>query len=435
MNLAQNVTEEKKARLVKIGKIALNLSAGLILAICLSCDFSKLFQNSDFISSLYVGAKLFAQGRVNEIYAPVGATTFLQAPFDIAAHQFLPYLAADHISSFNYCPLVAVFLAPLSFLSPGWALLVWQIFSVLALAVAIKTLVRGKYADVAFSTSLLFFPTAVSLWLGQTDLIFAVLPFAIGYRLLVKHKPVLAGLVFAIASLKPQMAVLPLFIGLVLSLKKEWRFLAGLAVGIAIMICLNLAIGGFDLFGQWLNNMRLCESVFTNPADAKTDFMRYFIIGLPGVLLLSLFKNSALLLKPYIYAFDALIVFFTAWTCLRFSKNKPDEYCCISYMMIIGLIMMPLILPNYLYYDATTLLIAGCIGCSRPFQHKTHFFSYIVFDALAWILLNVYGLLFLVSRNLAGPIFPLLVTVITYIQIVRTGLINYRVENSACKTN
>jgi len=436
MNLAlRNSTSGDNERPLKFGKIALYISAAFVIVICLSCDFSALFQNSDYISCLYTGGKLFAQGRAAEIYAPLDAKNFYHAPCDIAAHQFLPHLSANHISLFNYCPLVAFLLAPLSYLPPGYSLLGWQATSLCALAIAIKLLVKDRRPDLIFCASLLFFPTAVTLWIGQTDLVFGVLIFSIGYKLLISRRPFYAGLAFAFCWLKPQMLILPALLSLVLLFKKEWRFVFGFAAGIAFMIALNIAVGGTDLFLQWLWNAHLCEAVFTDPNSAKINLVRYLIISLPGVLFLTLFKNSVLLLKPIIYCFDIILIIFTAITCLRFSKTHSDEYSYISFTVILGLLLMALVVPNYLYYDATTLLVAGCICSDKEFQRRVHLPSYIFAEILAVILFNAYAVLFLINKNLANPVLPLIASILTYLLIAKSAWLKYRDVRATNESN
>ncbi len=184
----------------------------IVFILIVYCDFKMpaLMENSDYLSCLYTGARLYATQRWDEIYTPDGATSFAHQPCDIAAHQYLPNFSKSLISEFNYSPLTAWLLSPLSYLPANYSLLIFQLFSVLALTASIWLLVEESSKRIPILwISMLFLPIPITLWIGQVDFIFGFLPFALGYYFMRQQKPAIAGFFFAFASLKPQFIILP----------------------------------------------------------------------------------------------------------------------------------------------------------------------------------------------------------------------------------
>src|SRR6516162_5119981 len=92
----------------------------LVIWLIFYCDIAlpDIVETSDYLTCMYTAAKLYVTHRWDEIYTPYGASTFINQPCDIAAHQFLPHFSKSLIAEFNYCPLLAALLVPLSYLPP-----------------------------------------------------------------------------------------------------------------------------------------------------------------------------------------------------------------------------------------------------------------------------------------------------------------------------
>jgi len=181
---------------------------------------SEQFQESDFIMTFYVAGRLVSDGRARELYPDPSAKTFVNSPFDKAAHEFLPKLPQNSVGAYMYIPLVAGFFAPFSWLDPNVSLLLWQAMSVLALLWCCRQLgqISGAKNSEIFFLAFLFLPIFLTLWAGQLGLTFGLLPLCLGYSLLVKNRPLLAGLVWSLLLLKPQYFLAAAFVALVLLL-------------------------------------------------------------------------------------------------------------------------------------------------------------------------------------------------------------------------
>ncbi len=64
--------------------------------------------------TFYVAGHLAATGRANELYPPSDARSFIDKPFDKAAHALLPQLPKASTGAYMYIPLIAGFFAPFS---------------------------------------------------------------------------------------------------------------------------------------------------------------------------------------------------------------------------------------------------------------------------------------------------------------------------------
>ena len=164
------------------------------------------FQESDFIMTFYVAGRLVSEGRASELYPEPSAKTFVNSRFDKAAHEYLPTLPKDSTGAYMYIPLVAGFFTPFGRLNPNVALLLWQTISVLALLWCCRELAALTAAKTSemFFLAFLFLPIFLTLWAGQLGLTFGLLPLCLGFSLLVKNRPLLAGVIWSILLLKPQ---------------------------------------------------------------------------------------------------------------------------------------------------------------------------------------------------------------------------------------
>lgn len=373
----------------------------LVLLLMLYCDFEMpaLMQNSDFLSCIYSGAKLFALGRFSEIYAPYNATGFAHQPCDIAAHQFLPGFNPNLVAEFNYSPVVAWLLSPLSYLSPHLAMFAWQLLSIGAVVLAIWFLVPKKSRASALRSSMIFLPLPIALWIGQLDLVFGVLFFSWGYYLARNNKLFLSGLVFSFACLKPQFIVVPGLLALVYLAKKEWQFAVGLAAGLIAVMASNLMVGSVELFQQWLANVKLCEKIFT---AADNGLAEHLLVSLPGLMFRFFPPEHFALMKPIVYLSGATLGLWTAWVCVQFRKAHGDSNAWLIYTYVSGLLLMPFVVPAMLFYDLSLFLTIAFVCLDRDAISSLRFpvGQFILAGATA---INVYAIILLSAKSLAFP--------------------------------
>jgi hypothetical protein len=134
-----------------------------------------------------------------------------------------------------YPPHTALLFAPFSLLPFKYATLLWNVLTVAAFAAIVRS-ARRPVANVLPDSRFVFvgaaaFPPFWSLILhGQTTL-FVLTAFWAGWLALERRRPFVAGMAFALLSIKPQFAI-PL--ALLVVVFREWRMIAGAVASIAI---------------------------------------------------------------------------------------------------------------------------------------------------------------------------------------------------------
>lgn len=379
----------------------------LVIACVLYTDLGMphLVQSSDYLTCMYTGAKLYATGRSSEMYAPYGATKFAGMPCDIAAHEFLPNMPKTMVGNYNYSPLVAWLISPLTFLPPNLSLLGWQIISLLALAASGLLLTRDENQRKWFMwCCLIFLPTTFTWWIGQFGIVFGLLPIAAGYRLLLTKREIPAGIAFSFALLKPQFVVVPALLIFVFLLLKRWRVCAGFIIGALVLLGMNLLVGGVELFKHWLWMLRLSEIVFTDPTSGLPH---HLLISLSGSILLNLPLETGRQMKLVIYGFSACLgLLATAAALLKFRAEKDRERL-IRYTLMIGILLMPFLIPHLMYYDLTVVMAIWMFAMDRQLQDELRLPLVKAVIGLS-LLINCYAILFLTNKHFASPMILLL---------------------------
>jgi alpha-1,2-mannosyltransferase len=149
-------------------------------------------------------------------------------------------------------PFYYLWVAPLSLLDYRCAAHLWAVLGVAAL-VASVLLLGGSDARVrrwlgcALALFLLYTPVAETLVSGQKST-FLLLLFTATYALLARGRPLFAGAVFGLVALKPQLL---LVVALAMLAKRDWRFVAGMAVTGAALAAQSLLLG-WDACTGWL---------------------------------------------------------------------------------------------------------------------------------------------------------------------------------------
>ena len=318
------------------------------------------FQESDFIMTFYVAGQLVLAGRSVELYPEPEAKSFVNSPFDKAAHEFLPHLPKASTGAYMYTPLVAGFFAPLSLAGPNYSLLIWQALSVLALAFSCWLLARvtsGKPGEIFFLASL-YFPVFLTLWAGQLGLAFGVAPLCAGYFLLLRQWPLAAGFVWSLLLLKPQYFLAAAFVALVLALAGRYRTVAGMTLGVMLLVGLTVMFFSPDLTSRWLQSHRVSDSIFSSGLHGIPT---HLITGLPANLMILFPPGLRAAVKWPLYLGAALLWLVGFGYALKLARAKLADGTWISLVLIIGVLLCSLTLPHLLYYDLCVLLPAGVL--------------------------------------------------------------------------
>jgi len=147
-------------------------------------------------------------------------------------------------------PFYAVFMWPLAQLPFLWALWIWRVLGVGALAGFVWLWPGNRLAAaalLAWSS-----PVAANFTNGQ-DVAFLLLFIAAGYRLIKRGSPFAAGLVLGLCAVKFHLFLL---LPLLLIQKRAWRTLGGLTATGAALTALSFAAGGPRWIPDYITALR-----------------------------------------------------------------------------------------------------------------------------------------------------------------------------------
>ena len=262
----------------KAAKILLKTAIFLmILAVVAVIDFAclrigKAILGIDY-ATFYTTGRMVIRGDIGRIYSVETHHAALESLFGR-----IPYLL-----EWIYPPTFLLPLVPLSLLPFDVSLAVWLVLSFAAAALAAYFL-TGKHK--AAPLCLLAFPgTFLNIRWGQNGfLTAALLGFGVYFT---ESSPLLAGLMFGLLTFKPQMAIFPF---LILLLLKKWKTLGWSAAFAAAFAGLAGVIFGFqtwvDFFSSsLLNASQLSESWEATNWGIPTLSTSLRVMGLSGWML------------------------------------------------------------------------------------------------------------------------------------------------------
>jgi Glycosyltransferase family 87 len=372
------------------------------------------FQESDFIMTFYVAGHLAASGRSAELYPQPDARSFIDSPFDKAAHALLPHLPKATTGAYMYIPVVAGLFAPFSFIDPNLSLFFWQALSVLALGLSCLLLARLtalKTTD-AFFLCFLYAPVFLTLWAGQLGLTLGLLPLCVGYFLLLRQRPLIAGLVWSVLLLKPQFLFAPAFVALACAMRRRYRTLVGMMLGLMAWIALTVVVFSPSVTLQWLLSHKVSDAYFF---EGLQGIPSHLLTGLPANLLVLFPVDERKLVKLPLYAAAAALWLFGLGFCTKAKWSQLGDSERVSITFVIGLILSSLTLPHLLYYDLCVLLPAGFLLLARngtlPSERGLRTIA-----ALGWI--TVSGFLPLLLTFTKAKLLPLILELILLILLM-----------------
>jgi hypothetical protein len=198
-------------------------------------DRNGFLLGTDFLSFWTAGRMLVADANVYD------------AATHIAAQQ--RYFAAPHAyTAFFYPPPFLLTVYPLGFLSYFAALAAWLALTGAAFVAVVRQWLRGRGLDwPLWLLTIAFPPVLITVTHGQTSFLVAAL---LGAGVLwTGARPLLAGVCFGLATIKPQFGIL---IPIVLLATGEWRAIAAATLtAVLIGLVATLAFGP-QVWSDWL---------------------------------------------------------------------------------------------------------------------------------------------------------------------------------------
>jgi hypothetical protein len=197
----------------------------------------------DFLNA-WAGARLALDGQVHDIFVPQLYLRDLQ------------WLLGRHVAfhAFSYPPTLLLFLWPLGLIGYIPALLIWIVVTGAAYLTAARQYLRPEKVSLWLAALL---PAAfVNVWAGHHGFIFSAIWLAAFAA--IGKRPMVAGLLIALLTLKPHMGLL---IAVLLLVRREWRTIGWATAGTVALVAASAAVFGVE---AWMNYFRLIAPLQTD---------------------------------------------------------------------------------------------------------------------------------------------------------------------------
>ena len=196
---------------------------------------SGFVRGSDFLG-FWAAAHLAAEGQAALVYDKASIQTIME--------ELSGYARSDN--RFLYPPIKLLFLTPLGHLPYLTALLLWQALPLVGL---LLVMARMGLPPLLYWLLPLSAGVTSNLLTGQNGLLSCLL--LAGGFICLGRRPVLAGILFAFMTYKPQLALL---IGPALLIGRDWRALGGMVLGFVALAVASLAAFGPEPWWLFVRN-------------------------------------------------------------------------------------------------------------------------------------------------------------------------------------
>jgi hypothetical protein len=381
---------------------------------------------SDYLMTFHTAGWIAAHSKWAILYPAADATAFHGAPFDQLSHQLLPMMPAASVSEYMYMPMSALVFAPFSALKIEYSLLAWQITSLAAIFASTYLILIGSaknmareaenapavkfsklYLALTAAATLSFLPVCFTIWIGQVGLVFGLLPLAAGFYFL-GSSPLLAGLIFSLLFLKPQMLFLAVFLIVSELAQKRVMALVGMCIGVMVLAQSNAIFFGPEVFQAWLNCLKLSDKIFSDPANGVAI---HLATSLPRAVLLSQPVVQHAMLKPIVYglAFLLLALGLGVVTMLSHSSSAiKSKTTKANLSLVIGCLALPLVVPHLFIYDLCTIVPAFYLVFATWDKSLSGLGELTVqlrrILASYWLVMTAYGILLITNMTWVKPL-------------------------------
>ncbi len=411
----------QKQLLIVCGRALGMIVASLILGWLFWVDLfrSDFVQMTDFANSCYVAGKIACSGQFDQLYPSLSATNYIQCQFPAIAHKLLPLIAVGSFPVWQYSPLNALVFVPFAKLSIENSLLAWQVLNILGtvlIAVLLAKPLKMKSLDV-FLFCITFAPWFMMLKFGQQGILFGILPVCLGLALLLRNRPVLAGLALSLTFLNPKYLVIScLFAGLLFATNKKTAL--SLGCGVFFLLAITIMVSSWSTFLCWVHSLKLAELYLFDPHLLHRTFI---YTSLPALAILNSPIEIRDVAKIVCYAAAALIAGTTVAIGFRStSQQDPRQRLMLGFALMFCI--MPVVEPHLLFYDLAGVVLS--VLTLFYFKEKLQMPELGAIAITLWLAVNAYFLVFVLNAVKPEPMIFVLILSGIYVQLLkRTGRI------------
>jgi alpha-1,2-mannosyltransferase len=281
-----------------MGVLVAGLEIGYLIYSPLPYDPLGYLVGRDFVNT-WLGGQLALTGDPGAYFGPEAYNGLLKERFGPS----YPH----HI--WSYPPTFLLFTWPFA-LMPYIA--AYVLYSLIGLVVYLAVATEGRPR--ADKILLLIFAPAVivNLWCGQTG--FFVAALLIGGLIALERRPILAGVLFGLLSIKPQLGLL---IPVMLVLTGRWRTIAAASATIAVLVAAASLAFGPKVWVAYVNDAMPAQT-----ALIARDF-EHFMVHMPTVFMSARVAGASMSVAIWAQVFvSAIAVVAVIWTFWR--RREPE---------------------------------------------------------------------------------------------------------------
>lgn len=298
-------------------------------------DRAERVRGRDFLH-FYLAGRLVAHGEEGRLYDQRYFLA-LQRSY-VAESETVPWYPSV------YPPTSALFFAPLGAQPYDRAVVLWWLIQLACFAAAGALLYHDLRPEPAWrSTAVLgfaaFYPLLNTFWNGQLSAVL-LLVWVLALRLGKAGLPILAGLVFSLLALKPQLI---LAVGLWLLIRRDWKVILGVALGGLVQLALVVATLGVEVLVSYLETSRVVGQWYRLMTMAPDH--QHALTGI----LTSFFGPD---FRTVAMAIQAALTVLAGWWLFRVTRTNSRLELAAAVPFIL------LAIPHLLTYDLVYLLIA-----------------------------------------------------------------------------
>jgi alpha-1,2-mannosyltransferase len=251
-----------------IGVLVAGLEVGYLVTSPLPYDPVGYLIGRDFVNT-WLGAQLALTGDPAPYFG-------IDAYWALLAEKFGP---AYPLHIWSYPPHFLLFSWPLGFMPYMTAYIVYCVLGLILYVVVVN---EGRRRIDHLLLLVLSPAVTLNIWTGQNG--FVTTALLVGGLIMLDRRPILAGVLFGLLSIKPQLGVL---LPLILALTGRWRTIAAAAVTIvALVVVASIAFGWKIWPAYWYDAMPTQSKVVLDGfshymVHMPTAFMNAKVAGLP----------------------------------------------------------------------------------------------------------------------------------------------------------
>ncbi|MGB6537376.1 MAG: glycosyltransferase family 87 protein [Xanthobacteraceae bacterium] len=344
-----------------------------------------------------------------------GRAAFAGGPaawFDVDAYNaairalLAPNPLNDYRYYWSYPPDIELFTWPFGLMPYLMAYVSWSVLGIVAFvatAARVGGIERKNLPFLALAPAV-----AVTVFFGQNGLFTAAL--LIGGLAMLERKPILAGVLFGVLTLKPQLGIL---LPIVLLLRGRWRTIAAAAATAVVLIAVTALLYGPEIWIEYLRKVGaqqtwVLDHAGGNLVPSALYAARELGLSFPvawtaqivesalalaavvwtfarrrdEVLSWALLSTAIFLFTPYSYCYDMVVLAWVAALLRQRNDNSAFDHCLILAVWVLpvammlvgvtlhvplGIIVLPLFVARLVWRLARTpAMMESCVRHDEP---------------------------------------------------------------------